>query len=447
MKRRIIVLMLTSGLLAGALSGCSPAGMASLADQMEARYNPEREIVSFFPDSEQGAVTMLSNTAYYEGLTQRDLEYRMQQEDATLGDYEAFAAEQVQEITEEEQALISDSLARLGARFEEIGYEFPIENRVTFIKTTMAEEPGAEAYSHGSQIYLGEEVLASGLSEEETVRDAFDMVMAHELFHVLTRNDPEFRENMYRLIGFRIGEEDVAFTDEVREQLLSNPDVEHFDEYGVFTIDGEPTEAIVVSYVPEYVPDTEMLAEVRTGLVPVRQPDHIVPIDEVPDFFDVVGDNTGYVISAEECLADNFSYALIFGTEPDYPNREIIEGMLAYLHTGEETARVLGDDEEAAAARELAAVVTDEMETEIAEIRAMEEKAQAEEQASEETAAEEEEEVEEVKIPEPTMTLDEVAWDVIRGSWGNAPKRYDALRDAGYDPAVVQRRVNELYRR
>ena len=58
-------------------------------------------------------------------------------------------------------------------------------------------------------------------------------------------------------------------------------------------------------------------------------------MDQAANFDEVFGTNTGYVIDPEECLADNFSYAVIYGEQgPDgngYPNPEIIEAITAYL--------------------------------------------------------------------------------------------------------------------
>ena len=48
--------------------------------------------------------------------------------------------------------------------------------------------------------------------------------------------------------------------------------------------------------------------------------------------WEVFGENRDYVIDPEECMADNFAYALTFGPERmEYPNPEIIEGILDYL--------------------------------------------------------------------------------------------------------------------
>lgn len=41
-------------------------------------------------------------------------------------------------------------------------------------------------------------------------------------------------------------------------------------------------------------------------------------------------------------------------------------------------------------------------------------------------------------------SLDDVAREVIAGKWGNNPERANRLRAAGYNPAMVQARVNEL---
>jgi hypothetical protein len=48
--------------------------------------------------------------------------------------------------------------------------------------------------------------------------------------------------------------------------------------------------------------------------------------------------------------------------------------------------------------------------------------------------------------PTPKKSVDEVAREIIngQGGWGNNPQRAERLRAAGYDPAAVQRRVNQL---
>ncbi|MCR5791416.1 MAG: hypothetical protein K6G83_16155 [Lachnospiraceae bacterium] len=248
--------------------------------------------------------------------------------------------------------------------------------------------------------------------------------MAHELFHVLTRNHPEFKENMYRLIGFTVDEKEPAFTEEVRAQICSNPDVESYNNHGTFIVKGEPVEATIVTvFDGEYQSGDVMLEHVVPALVPIDSPDHIIPLEDVDNFYEVVGSNTKYVIAAEECLADNFSFAIANGLDEDYATPAIPAAMIDYLSTGEETVPVTG--EAAAEAAEEVIEEAEEIETEI-------ETEEAEE--AEETEA----------TAEGDKSVDEIAHEVVRGLWGDGVDRVEALEEAGYDPVAVQERVNEL---
>lgn len=49
-----------------------------------------------------------------------------------------------------------------------------------------------------------------------------------------------------------------------------------------------------------------------------------------------------------------------------------------------------------------------------------------------------------IKQEAPKKTVTELANEVLAGKWGNGQARVDALKKAGYDPAAVQAKVNEL---
>ena len=53
--------------------------------------------------------------------------------------------------------------------------------------------------------------------------------------------------------------------------------------------------------------------------------------------------------------------------------------------------------------------------------------------------------IEEDDIVAPNLkSIEEVAWEVIRGKWGSGNARVNALEDAGYNHIAVQKRVNEI---
>lgn len=281
-------------------------------------------------DRAEGQKLRLGNTNYFENLTQNDLDYRVGARGATLAQFQAIAAEEVRGFSDTEKSLMAQSIARIERRVAALDITLPFHGEIVFVKTTMREEGDAGAYTHKNEIYLGESLFAYAADPEWY--DDFDAIMLHEMFHCLSRNDASFRAAMYNLIGFTVADE-VPFTKDVRDHILSNPDVERYDNYASFTVDGKPTDCIIVPYVEDYQEGFESFFDHLTvSLVPVDEPNRFIPASEVPDFNDRIGENTDYVIAAEECMADNFSYAIVYDTSRyEWPTPEILDGVLKAL--------------------------------------------------------------------------------------------------------------------
>ncbi len=405
MKTKWLSLLLTGALALSILSGCSQEiarSTEAMKQELDAKGYYPTPIKSDIQGAEEGTKTLLANMDYYNGMNENDICLRMGKKDASLEEYLDFTVAQVQEPTEEEKKAIEDSLERIAQKLHDAGYNYPLSDQVKFIITTMVEESGASAYTHGEEIYLQKDFVDMGASKNREAQAYFDETMAHEIFHVLSRNLPDFRENMYRVIGFTVDEEEPAFSDKVRKQILSNPDVEKYDCHATFTINGKKTDGVVVTYMEgDYKEGDTFFKVAKPGIVPIDNPTRIIPIDQVSDFSEVMGENTDYVIAAEECLADNFSYAINYGVDGGYPNPEIIEAIRDYLATGKETVQVTGE-------------------------------AKADEG-------------QEDKAQDGNKKDDaELAREVIKGKWGNGPERVRMLTEAGYDAAAVQREVNRL---
>ena len=56
----------------------------------------------------EGAKLMLSNDAYYDGMSQNDLDFKMQKTDATMDEYKSFAKKQVIDFTDEQKSIIKE---------------------------------------------------------------------------------------------------------------------------------------------------------------------------------------------------------------------------------------------------------------------------------------------------------------------------------------------------
>jgi hypothetical protein len=292
-----------------------------------------------YASAEEGRELMLANKEYYAGFSQNDLDYRMQKTGATMDEYIAFAEDQVLDFTEQETGIIDGYIANMEKCLEDNGYMLPPLDEIIFIKTTMEEEGGAGGYTNGTQIYLGDYVLDMFTDEEvlqEIPEFAYELLW-HELFHCLTRCNPEFRKDMYSLIGFTVTGTDYKLPASVFEYHISNHDVEHHDSYATFIIDGKEidcfTDFITTKHYDEAKSDFFSVS--TTALVPIDGTDIYYTPEQASNFDDVFGTNTDYVVDPEECLADNFSLAVTYGMKgpngTGYPNPEIIQGIIDYL--------------------------------------------------------------------------------------------------------------------
>ena len=297
----------------------------------------------------EGQQLIAANTDYYNSLNQMDLDWRMRKSGTTREELIDFAKSCVQEFTDEEKVKIAGAIAYIEKRLHKIGANLPFpKDDIVFIKTSMEEEGEAGAYTHKTEIYIGESVLRHAKTEQ------LYSLVTHELFHCLTRNSPEFRRGMYKLIGFTVMDKDISFGPAIRKKILSNPDVEHIDNYAEFTIKGKKRKCeLMVLYTHSW---EEAVAEEGEGatffdynqsvLVPIKKPNTYYPISEASDFWDVIGHNTEYVLAPEETLADNFSDAVMYGpgrnsniasakekeeSQIKYPTPQLIDNIITFL--------------------------------------------------------------------------------------------------------------------
>lgn len=327
-------------ILCAAAAGCGvrpvqaePAPEESLI-QTAGRVLPYR-----FADREEGMEFLMACEAYYDGFSANDLAYRMQRRDADMEDYKAFAREQVCGFTDAEKALIDVYMQKIEQKIADNGYHLPELDEIVFICTTEKEECGASAYTHGTQIYLGKELLDSFVGTGGYAPN-LEYLLAHEIFHCLTRSSPGFRADMYRIIHFTVQEEEFEIPPSVMEYYISNPDVEHHNAYAGFIINGEPVNCFIALVTRKHFENAgESFFDTATAaLVPVDGTDAYYYPEDASNYDDIFGRNTDYTIDPEECMADNFGFLIAFGAEgprgDGYRTPEIIDAIREYLRDG-----------------------------------------------------------------------------------------------------------------
>lgn len=306
--------------------------------QTQKSENNQKELTYGFADAKEGAALIAGNKDYLNSLSQHDLCFRLQKWDATLEEYIAFAMEQTMDFTEEEKEGISAGMQRIMEICRENHYVLPDIGEITFVRTTMKEESGVTAYTHGTQIYMGDGLASMLSNDNKWAHEQGTVILLHELFHCLTRNDARFREDMYGILGFRIREEEFDFSQEIRQQMVANPDVEKHDAYATFKIDGKDRDCVVIltTVRPFENPGDNLFALRTVRLVPIDDLTVAYPKERAENFWEVFGKNTDYVIDPEEALADNFSLAVMKGTDGViYKSPEIIQAICDYLKSRE----------------------------------------------------------------------------------------------------------------
>ncbi|HUH03936.1 MAG TPA: hypothetical protein VML75_18195 [Kofleriaceae bacterium] len=212
--------------------------------------------------------------------------------------------------------------AELGVALERQGIALPIRGAVNLVRTTGKEEIPGAAYTRGLTVVFPEgSNVSAGL-------------LAHELFHVMTRNDAALRDRLYAAIGFRPNAR-VELGGELAALRITNPDAPRVDHAIEVRVDGSPRKATPVIYASRAYDGGTVFdyLQVKLALLDDRgtltDPVDLRDFGAVEGFFEQVGRNTSYIIHPEEILAENFRLLATASAEVKTP--EILEGVRGAL--------------------------------------------------------------------------------------------------------------------
>lgn len=284
------------------------------------------QIKLHYIDAEQARTLLSQEDATTRQWSRFDYEARLGRKGGTRQELIRFIADQARDWSEEDKQRMQEAADTLNSHIKALNLSLSLPQEIRILKTTMAEEGGAGGYTRMDYIVV-EEQIAHMKSQQVCY------LLAHELFHVLTRNHPDFREKMYRLIGFSIAPEEFKVPADLRDVLISNPDVNRFDSYARFRIKGEDRSCAMLIYANKPYEGGSFFNYLTIGLMPLKdgkaeQQDGktvIYGIKDAENFFDLVGRNTDYIINPEEILAENFAFLLT--RKSVTANPELIEKM------------------------------------------------------------------------------------------------------------------------
>jgi hypothetical protein len=268
-----------------------------------------------FATIQQGREVLGKRDTFSAQMSPFDRQVRMQAEH-DLGEkaYLKFAAAEVIEWTPTSRDAVAAAVEALDQSLQSI--KLPPLQPILLIHTSGQEEGGAP-YTRGNAIVIPRGKTGSK-ERPQTV------MLAHELFHVISRQHPQLRHKLYQRIGFRhVGK--VMFPKQIAERRITNPDaptIEHVITLQVDS-DSQATVAPVTYSKRDYDPASKAslfaymdfeLVEVMplfTKSFTVKMVDG-KPVAHAtqPDYLRQIGRNTRYIIHPEEVLADNFSFLI-----------------------------------------------------------------------------------------------------------------------------------------
>ena len=168
---------------------------------------------------------------------------------------------------------------------------------------------------------MGSEMLRSGTSMTF-------YVLAHELFHVLSRNNPAWRERLYASFGFRRCAT-VSVPPAVADLRLTNPDAPQSLHTIAVVYGGRWVTCLpYVSFMSTQIdPRAGFLNQIAPAWLLTQRdgddctvtfPGGLEP-EKLEGLYQQIGRNTDYLFGPEEILADNFALLAFRLAAPDLP--------------------------------------------------------------------------------------------------------------------------------
>jgi SagB-type dehydrogenase family enzyme len=295
-----------------------------------------------FATVKQGRNILGAKDDYSEKLSRFDLTAKMQTDKpVTRQDYLANAADSVVSWTDEEKKNLEPALEQIKSDLSFLKWQFP--QTVYLIKTTGKEE-GGMSYTRGNGV-----VLHGGRGGGRAKG-----LITHELFHVLSRHNPEMRDQLYATIGFKKCN-DIVIPEPLSQIMISNPDAPKNQHYIEVTYEGKKVCAVPILFSnrPKYDVNEggSFSMYMKSKLLIVQEDANdkqfkpvlkageplLVDRNDVNGFYEQVGRNTGYLIHPEEAMASNF--AILAEGRSDVPSPEILEKMRAVLTKNEQGSK------------------------------------------------------------------------------------------------------------
>ena len=305
--------------------------------QMAAQIRLAKICTVHFATPEQGKSRLAKHDAYIKGLSPFERAAKiLKAGPVSTEEYINFIGAQTLEWDENDKAKLKKIIQIASSKLAPYTRHIPPD--IYLIKTTGKDE-GAAPYTRGISIVLPNRTVRQSIK-------GLERLFYHELFHIISRNKTQLRDELYALIGFKPCDV-VSLPDDLMLRRISNPDAPVVEHCIRVTENDMPhwVAPVLFSRISEYDPkvggtffrylEMRLMAIDRDTAKPILRDDKPVMFQprEVEGFFEQIGNNTSYILHPEETLANNFVFLIT--KKQGLANPEIPEKIKAVLQKPE----------------------------------------------------------------------------------------------------------------
>lgn len=276
---------------------------------------------------------------YVKGFSIYDIQSKTNSIDSrSIEDYIKYSIKQIQEWTNEEKQLLNNFYNQFMNKLKELNMlqQFSIlPPTINVIKSTMKHEGNALGYTINNNIVLKELNYS---------------LLAHELFHIFSRNNFSIRKYMYGILGFKIAHSLILPPKNIKELIISNPDTpqivftniiykDHMHyvtpilhskkRYNEYTKSFFDDMKVSLLFVNTRVYNDEVIL-VYKDMREYGIDNHMIPIEDSLEYQQKLGNNTTYNIHPEEVSAKHFEF-IIGDTWKTKKNPKLIKKLITLL--------------------------------------------------------------------------------------------------------------------
>jgi len=262
--------------------------------------------------STEAAAKVLSTQDEYVRAT-GDLERQAKTRSTQSVSQEAYAiaiGQTAKDWTLDERSRIEAELPALGAFINQVRWDKPA--KLSFIRASAALEDNLP-HTRANAIVLPDSAFSMP-------RAMFSSMLVHEVFHVLTRHNPQFKEQSYRHIGFELCNT-VRLSAQIEQLKITNPDTPVSQHTISVRYKGRDVHALPFIGFESATIDTAtgFIGKLKVRWLTVERANNVCTLNattlaehsadpvNLDGLFEKVGGNTDYLFHAEEILAENFA--------------------------------------------------------------------------------------------------------------------------------------------